>query len=184
MGKRIAEVVALFETQAAAAEVAGVTATQLRRWMSGDGGSPSVIALAALASARSVSLDWLVFGTGSMKGPSVRAKDSPAFAALSEELVESWAGGTTTRGKVGGREVVDAMGRLTRAGMFEAFADAGWSLDDEDAVVVLEIVREVAAVMPSGGELERSRAAEVAVAAQRTALAHASKAPPKKHSPK
>lgn len=63
---RIAAVIKLFRNKTEAAETAGVTLQQLRRWTKNTGVDPSLFKIAALAKEKDVSLSWLVTGHGSM----------------------------------------------------------------------------------------------------------------------
>ncbi len=65
LGGRIAQVVGLYPSQSQAAESAGVSLSQLKRYMAG-GNTPSLIAGALLADGVDASLEWLVFGRGDL----------------------------------------------------------------------------------------------------------------------
>lgn len=66
LGTRISSIIDLYPTKAEAASVAEVTAESLGHYVSGKA-KPRFDALARLASARGVSLDWLAGGDGPMK---------------------------------------------------------------------------------------------------------------------
>ncbi|ASJ26246.1 LexA family transcriptional regulator [Laribacter hongkongensis] len=65
IGSRIARIVDLYDTKSAAAAAAGVSTLSLRRYIS-DEQTPSFLALAGLAKAKGVSLEWLATGVGAM----------------------------------------------------------------------------------------------------------------------
>lgn len=65
MRTRIAAIVDLYPTKAAAKDAAGVSALSLRRYISGEQ-APSIYTMARLASGVGASLDWLAFGSGQM----------------------------------------------------------------------------------------------------------------------
>lgn len=71
---RISEVVGLFDTKKAAALAAGVGLSTLHRWIAGEG-MPAFDSLAALASAKGVSLDWIAAGKGEMRQGSAAGSD-------------------------------------------------------------------------------------------------------------
>lgn len=75
MRTRIAAIVDLYPTKAAAKDAAGVSALSLRRYISGEQ-APSIYTMARLAGGVGASLDWLAFGNGRM-----RQSDPPAAPA-------------------------------------------------------------------------------------------------------
>lgn len=65
MRTRIAAIVDLYPTKAAAKDAAGVSALSLRRYISGEQ-APSIYTMTRLAAGVGASLDWLAFGSGKM----------------------------------------------------------------------------------------------------------------------
>ena len=66
MRTRIAAIVDLYPTKAAAKDAAGVSALSLRRYINGEQ-APSIYTMARLAAGVGASLDWLAFGSGRMR---------------------------------------------------------------------------------------------------------------------
>lgn len=155
LGERIARVVAAVGSPAEAARLAGITTKQLGRWTAGTQ-QPSAVSLGKLAQASGFSLDWILSGVGPE-----RARDSKVSAAVTD-LAGQWAGGP---------RVVEMLAQLVHAGLYEAYFDTGFPLEDEDEQAVLAIARDCETLV----DLPRDRWPEVArllVGAQKVALRH------------
>lgn len=81
LGTRLGQVVALFRYKKDAADVCGVTAEQLKRYLRGKNAAPFEV-LAKLAAAKNINLNWLATGQGDMFGPAPTRPD-----AVDEELL-------------------------------------------------------------------------------------------------
>ncbi len=66
VGKRLSSVISLYKSKKDAANVSGVSAEQLGRYVKGQS-SPPFEVLARLASEKNISLDWLASGGGPMR---------------------------------------------------------------------------------------------------------------------
>lgn len=93
LAARIASIVQLYGSRAAAAEAAGVSRDQISRYIQGRSGA-GFDALARLAKGRGVSLDWLATGTGPMlvqdRGSSKSTSASPAEDdTITPELIQA-----------------------------------------------------------------------------------------------
>ena len=76
--ERVAQLLDMFDGREEAAQVAGVSTTQLRRWMAGTAEKAGLASIRRLCEAKDISLDWLSTGEGPMR----RSEREEALVAM------------------------------------------------------------------------------------------------------
>ena len=127
---RIAAIVDLYPTKAAAKDAAGVSSLSLRRYISGEQ-APSIYTMSRLASGIGASLDWLAFGVGDMllSEPPLAPHDAVAEPRMLHDVISHHGAPQSVKDTLGNPVDLDEFAFIPR---YSAQASAGHGADTQN----------------------------------------------------